>query len=164
MVALAFLATMWISVTCPAPDVHAQTQQQTPAKRPDFSGSWVLLVTSERSPSVVREMVVTWSAAKGTLTMSRRAGGPAYTETYTLGSNGGTVIQGPRGPLITDLRMMAWEGNVLVMDEIKSVNRDQDSGREERWSMDDKGQLVTAITVWSPGNEPNTITTLYKRK
>src|SRR6187431_1125414 len=127
MLALALLATMWIAVRCPSPDVQAQTPQQTakPA-RPDFSGSWTLLTTTQPGPSVVREMLVTYSTAKNTLTVSRKMGGPAYTDTYTMGSNGGTMVQGQRGPMVKGLRMMAWEGSVLVIDEITSINRDQD--------------------------------------
>ena len=157
---------MWMGAKCPPPAMQAQTQQQAPAKpaRPDFSGNWGLLTTSQPGPSVVREMLVTYVAAKNTLTVSRKMGGPSYTDTYTLGTMAGTVVQGQRGPMTKGLRVMAWEGNVLVITEITSINRDQDSGREERWSMDDKGQLITVITVWSPGNEPNTITTLYKKK
>jgi hypothetical protein len=168
MLALAFLATTWITVKCPPPalgQTQAQTQQQAPKPaRPDFSGSWVLLTTSQPGPSVVREMVVTHSVAKGTLTAARRMGGPAYTDNYTMGTTGGSLVQGQRGLMTKNLRVMAWEDKVLVITEITSINRDQDSGREERWSMDDKGQLLTVITVWSPGNEPNTISTLYKRK
>lgn len=158
MLSLLLLATAWLSMTLP---LQSQSQSQP---HPDFSGTWVLLVASERSPAVVREMVVTYSAAKNTLTVSRRTGGPAYTDTYTLGSSGGTVVQGQRGPMIKGLRTMVWEQKVLVITDVTSVNRDQDSGREERWSLDDKNQLVTVITVWSPGNSENTTTVLYKRK
>ena len=170
MLTFALLATSWLTLTY-QPAAHtptqAQTQQQArpqPAGMPDFSGTWTLLIASERNPSIVRELVVTYSAAKGTLAVSRRASGAAYSDNYTFGSTGGTVVQGDRGPMIKGLRTVEWVNKVLVIAELSSLHRDQDSGREERWSLDEKGQLTTVITVWSPGNAPNTITALYKRQ
>jgi len=169
MLALVLLATSWPTLAYQPAHTLSQSQVQQQARpqppgQPDFSGTWALLIASERNPSIAREVVVTYSAAKGTLSVTRRASGLPYTDNYTFGSNGGTVVQGDRGPMIKGLRTMGWEGKVLVIYEASSLHRDQDSGHEERWSLDDKGQLTTVITVWSPGNPPNTITALYKRQ
>ena len=167
---LALLASSWLTFTSqPTAYAPAQAQAQQPARpqppgQPDFSGTWTLLFASERNPSIVRELVVTYSAAKGTLGVSRRASGAPYSDTYNFGPTGGTVVQGDRGPMIKGLRTVGWENKVLVILEVSSLHRDQDSGREERWSMDDKGQLTTVITIWSPGNPPNTVTALYTKK
>jgi hypothetical protein len=167
---LALRATTWLPlVSQPAAHTPPQAQAQRQARAqqpglPDFSGTWTLLIASERNPSIVRELTVTYSAAKGTLAVSRRASGAPYADTYNFGSTGGTVVQGDRGPMIKGLRTVGWENKVLVILEVSSLHRDQDSGREERWSMDDKGQLTTVITIWSPGNAPNTVTALYKRQ
>ena len=131
--------------------------------RPDFSGRWAILIASETGPAVVRELEVEYSAAKNTLVVSRRMSGPAYKDTYTLGSTSEKPVMGPRGPMTKGLRTMAWEGAVLVIADITSITRDQDSGREERWSLDARGQLQTVVTVWSPGGDDKTTTILYKR-
>jgi hypothetical protein len=132
--------------------------------KPDFNGKWMMLTTTETGPSVVRELEVQYQADKGVLTVSRRLSGPAYTDKYTLGSTGGTTVPGPRGPMTKGLRYMGWEGNVLVIADVTSITRDQDSGREERWSLDAQGRLRTVVTVWSPGGDPKTITVTYIKR
>ena len=137
--------------------------QSTQAK-PNFSGKWVLLFTTEKGPAVVRELDVQHVPDKGTLTVSRRLNGPAYTDKYVMGSSGGTTVMGQRGPMTKGLRTMAWNGNELVISDITSITRDQDSGREERWTLDAQGRLTTVVTAWSPGGEDRTITVIYRKQ
>jgi hypothetical protein len=132
--------------------------------KPDFTGRWVLAATASSGPAIARELTVEHSTAKGTLTVTRVTRGGTHTDSYKFGSTGGQIVMGQRGPMTKDLRVMGWDGSVLVISMVTSYNRDQDSGHQEAWSLGADGRLTIVTTAWSPGNDATVSTVMYRRK
>jgi hypothetical protein len=146
--------------------------------KPDFSGQWVLVNSTDSATSVAHELTVHESIARQsvqgatidppliTLTFERQATSGTRSQTYTVGTEGGIVGGVTSGQSTRTRFSVKWEDDRLVIDT-RSYS-ESDSGpyvkREEVWSLDAQDRLFIAVTERASGIEPKTSSFTYRRQ
>ena len=137
--------------------------------KPNFSGSWTLVVDPNAPPPSGRGgggglgQAATLTQDAKTLTITRTTQNGEVKTVYNLdGSESKNMMMG-RGGQTEQISKAAWEGNTLVVTTNFTMG-DAAVTRTQKFSLDASGQLVVATT--SPGRgggEPTTTTQTYKK-
>ncbi len=144
--------------------------------QPDFSGRWVLESVAH-SADVPTALVVHQSLARTNvrgepitpfvkdLTVIRESPGGNSSETFRIGTIGGTVPGSNRGP--TSHRRVVWANTTLVIETGTFTGSAPERGewtqRREVWAADSEGHLQVSITQSSSTEAPHTATFVYRR-
>ena len=137
--------------------------------KPDFSGSWTLVVDPNAPAPGGRGgggglgQAATLTQDAKTLTITRTTQNGEIKLVYNLdGSDSKNMMMG-RGGQTEQVSKAAWDGNTLVITTTFSMGENTVT-RTQKLSLDASGQLVVATT--SPGRgggEPVTTTQTYKK-
>jgi hypothetical protein len=166
-------------------------QVATPDK-PDFSGQWVLVSSSDAGTTVARELTVHQSIVRETvrgdamppffktLTVERRFSDGVRSASYEIGMTGGTV----RRPSITEptngqgctstaeptrtVWRVTWDADRLVIQTASYSCPTPDVGpyteHDETWSLDSEGRLLITVTDGGSSRSKTTSDLIYRRQ
>jgi hypothetical protein len=173
---------LWLSVLFGLIAAGAAAQD-----RPDFSGHWVLADPSDFASTIARELTVHQSivhqSVRGdaiepffkTLTVERRLPSGLRSESYEMGTEGGTVggvdpsgrESGPNDKSPQTRVSVKWDGDRLVIETGSDSGRTRDSGpyteHDEVWSLDAQGQLLITVTDRGSAVRSSTSNFTYRR-
>ena len=137
--------------------------------KPNFSGSWTLVVDPNAAPPSGRGgggglgQAATIAQDAKTLTITRTTQNGEVKTVFNLdGSESKNMMMG-RGGQTEQVSKAVWEGNTLVVTTNFTMGEAAVT-RTQKFSLDASGQLVVATT--SPGRgggEPTTTTQTYKK-
>ena len=137
--------------------------------KPNFSGSWTLVVDPNAPPPTGRGgggglgQAATITQDAKTLTITRTTQNGEVKTVFNLdGSESKNMMMG-RGGQTEQISKAVWEGNTLVVTTNFTMGEAAVT-RTQKFSLDASGQLVVATT--SPGRgggEPTTTTQTYKK-
>jgi hypothetical protein len=147
-------------------------------KEPDFSGEWLLVeatgTASDPAPALIVRQTITRTTRRGepmapyfdSLTVERHFKSGVESESYKIGTIGGTVGSWPPGEWATVA--VTWQGESLIIRTGKYSGPSQASGpyteHEEAWSFDPTGRLLITSTDRVSGSQPTTIHLIYRRQ
>ena len=141
----------------------------TAQDKPNFSGSWTLVVDPNAPPPTGRGgggglgQAATLTPDAKTLTITRTTQNGEVKTVFNLdGSESKNMMMG-RGGQTEQVSKATWEGNTLVVTTNFTMGEAAVT-RTQKFSLDASGQLVVATTApGRGGGEPTTTTQTYKK-
>ena len=141
----------------------------TAQDKPNFSGSWTLVVDPNAPPPTGRGgggglgQAATLTQDAKTLTITRTTQNGEVKTVFNLdGSESKNMMMG-RGGQTEQISKAVWEGNTLVVTTNFTMGEAAVT-RTQKFSLDASGQLVVATTApGRGGGEPTTTTQTYKK-
>jgi hypothetical protein len=173
---------MWIGPCIVLALLAASTAAQ---ERPDFSGEWVLVTTTNSALGSAPELTVRQSFHRTsvfgvpmdvpfvTLTLERHFPTGSRSETYNVGAIGGTVagevVGQRRDTLRPETRFSSkWDGDRLVITTASYRGSprefEPDIEHEEAWWLDSQDRLVVRVAERLSGGESKSATVTYRRR
>jgi hypothetical protein len=150
--------------------------------QPDFSGRWVLVISSQPGPDVPRALTVRQILVRTNvrgepmkpffkdIAIDREYESGTRSETHLIGIIYGVVSGiardgGPAGP--RGHQAVKWDQKALVFENGSYTGADPRTGewseRREVWSLQPDGRLQVAITTAGSAEKATTVTLLYRR-
>ena len=154
-------------------------------EKPDFSGEWVLVTTTNSALNSAAELTVRQSFGRTsvlgvpmdvpliTLTLARHFPSGSRSETYTVGTIGGTVAGEAAGQARDSPRpetrfSSKWDGDRLVITTASYRGSprefEPDTEYEEAWWLDPQDRLVIRVAERLSGGESMSATVTYQRR
>jgi acetyl esterase/lipase len=143
--------------------------------QPDFSGRWVLQGPENAGADVARTLIIQQPIVRTNVygapidptflrvTIERQFPSSTRTDTYLIGTQGGTVSGTiPGGPTGSTTVVPHWEGQRLVIDTSSTLGSTV-ATRSEVLQYDAAGALTVTLTERPAGAEPKTTTATYRR-
>jgi hypothetical protein len=182
-------AGRWQVVASHATRIDPDPQRTGAARvpdQPDFSGRWVLEGPQPAAPETPRTLTVRQSLVRTNvrgepmepffrdLTVERQFESATHSETYWIGTSGGSVggsVTGSGGGSRTGPSThisVKWEGRSLVIESGSYTGSTPESGvwtqRREVWALDPDGCLRVTISTRSSSDLPKTDRLTYRRQ
>jgi hypothetical protein len=153
-------------------------------KEPDFSGEWVLArasaATDEQASILTVRQTITRTTMRGEpmkpwfsgLAVERRSKRGIKSESYQIGSIGGTVSGLPSGSSAPGEERttvaVKWDGDRLIIQTGRYSGPPEQTRssteHEEVWSLDRKGRLLITVTDRGSHIKPTTVQLVYRRR
>lgn len=128
-------------------------------RRPDFSGTWVLV-----SPAGSAGQVETIKHNATTFTRAHASEGPGHAMTYNLDGSETRLVMPTHGDQIVILGKASWDGDRLVIVEAVTYPDGRKLSKRSVWSLDAQGQLAMEFTEEAEGKPAKTTRVVYRKK